>query len=137
MSSIAKARARVTPSAAASVVVLALTGVWIGTLASDLGGVGGPRALSDFGLMFAALGAGIACFLRARNEQGRERLFWRLIGAFALSWGIGQTCWTWYEVVQGREVPFPSLADVGYLLAVPFAAAGMLMLPTGTRSEEH
>jgi hypothetical protein len=112
--------------------MLVVAAVWIATLTSDVGGVGGPRALSDFGLMFAALGAGVACFIRARGQQRREQLFWRLIGAFALSWGIGQTAWTWYEVVQGREVPFPSLADVGYLLAVPFAAAAMFMLPSGS-----
>src|SRR5579859_383279 len=125
-------RARLTPSATASAVVIVLAAAWIAILSSDLGGVGGPRALSDFGLLFAALGAGVACFVRARGEQGRERLFWRLIGGFALSWGIGQAVWTWYEVVQGREVPFPSLADVGYLCAVPLAAAGLLMLPTGS-----
>jgi hypothetical protein len=31
--------------------------------------------------------------------------------------------WTWYETVLHRDVPFPSLADVGYLAAVPLAAA--------------
>jgi hypothetical protein len=31
--------------------------------------------------------------------------------------------------VLGREVPFPSLADVGYLAAVPLAAAALLSLP--------
>ena len=121
-----------TPNATASAVVLLLAVAWIVTFASDRGGVGRTRALSDFGLMAAALGAGAVCFLRARMEHGRPRLFWRLIGASALSWGIGQTIWTWYEVVQGREVPFPSPADVGYLCAVPLAAAGLLMLPTGS-----
>ena len=29
----------------------------------------------------------------------------------------------------GREVPFPSLADVGYLVAVPLAAAALLSVP--------
>jgi diguanylate cyclase (GGDEF)-like protein/PAS domain S-box-containing protein len=132
MPSVAKVRARLTPNATASAVVLLAATAWVVTLSSDLGGVGGPRALSDFGLMAAALGAGVVCFLRARKEHGRPKLFWTLIGASALSWGIGQTIWTWYEVVQGREVPFPSLADVGYLCAVPLAAAGLLMLPTGS-----
>jgi hypothetical protein len=48
---------------------------------------------------------------------------WRLMGLSALSWGSGQAAWTWYETVLGRDVPFPSLADVGYLAAVPLAAA--------------
>ena len=55
-------------------------------------------------------------------------------GASALSWGSGQTAWTWYESVLGREVPFPSLADVGYLVAVPLAAAARLSLPFAART---
>ena len=54
---------------------------------------------------------------------------WRLLGASALSWASGQAAWTWYESVLGREVPFPSLADVGYLVAVPLAAAALLSVP--------
>jgi diguanylate cyclase (GGDEF)-like protein/PAS domain S-box-containing protein len=50
-----------------------------------------------------------------------------------LSWGSGQAAWTWYESVLGREVPFPSLADVGYLAAVPLAAAALLSLPFAAR----
>ncbi len=49
--------------------------------------------------------------------------------AGAAAWSI----WTWYESVLGREVPFPSLADVGYLGAVPFAAAALITLPNGVR----
>ncbi|WP_159808745.1 GGDEF domain-containing protein [Cellulomonas citrea] len=49
----------------------------------------------------------------ARNRY--ELLAWRLVGAGAASWGLGQVVWTWDEVVLGLSVPFPSLADVGYL----------------------
>jgi hypothetical protein len=59
---------------------------------------------------------------------------WRLLGASALSWGSGQTAWTWYETVLGREVPFPSLADVGYLVAVPLAAAALRACPSPPRT---
>jgi diguanylate cyclase (GGDEF)-like protein/PAS domain S-box-containing protein len=127
-------RARLAPSAVKSAIVIALAAAWIAMLSSDLGGVGGPRALSDFGLAAAALGAAAGCALTARRGRGRARLVWALIGASAVSWGLGQCIWTWYEVVQGRNVPFPSLADVGYLGAVPLAAAGMLLLPTGSQS---
>ena len=37
------------------------------------------------------------------------------MGFSALSWASWQAAWTWYETVLGRDVPFPSLADVGYL----------------------
>jgi len=35
----------------------------------------------------------------------------------------------WYEHVARRELPFPSLADVGFLVAIPLAAAAMLAFP--------
>jgi hypothetical protein len=38
--------------------------------------------------------------------------------------------WTAYESIGGRDVPFPSLADVGYLATVPLAVAALLVFPT-------
>jgi hypothetical protein len=45
------------------------------------------------------------------------------------SWALGQATWVWYEHVARRELPFPSLADVGFLVAIPLAAAAMLAFP--------
>jgi diguanylate cyclase (GGDEF)-like protein len=50
-----------------------------------------------------------------------------------MSWGLGEVVWSWYELVQHREVPFPSLADVGFLFAVPLAALGLLAFPGAPR----
>jgi diguanylate cyclase (GGDEF)-like protein/PAS domain S-box-containing protein len=127
-------RARLSPGAVKSAIVIVLAAVWIATLSTNLGGIGGPRALSDFGLAAAALAAAAGCAFTARRAQGRARLVWACIAGSAGSWGLGQCVWTWYEVVQGRNVPFPSLADVGYLGAVPLAAAGLLLLPVGSQS---
>jgi hypothetical protein len=38
--------------------------------------------------------------------------------------------WSAYESIGGRDVPFPSLADVGYLATVPLAVAALLIFPT-------
>jgi hypothetical protein len=43
--------------------------------------------------------------------------------------GGRQATWVWYEHVAQRELPFPSLADFGYLTAIPLAAAAMLAFP--------
>ena len=43
------------------------------------------------------------------------------------SWAAGQVVWSYYEVVLGREVPFPSLADVGFLLFPLLAAVGLVI----------
>ncbi len=85
--------------------------------------------LSNFGLAGVALLTGCAAWARARRHQGSVARFWRLLGTAALSWSAGQMVWTYYESVRGQEVPFPSLADVGYLGLPPLAAAALMSLP--------
>jgi diguanylate cyclase (GGDEF)-like protein/PAS domain S-box-containing protein len=84
--------------------------------------------LSNLGLIGAAWFGAAGCFARSRRG---DRAPWLLIGAGSFSWGAGQAAWTWYESVQGREVPFPSLADAGYLLAPVLLVIGLLRLPSG------
>jgi hypothetical protein len=61
---------------------------------------------------------------------GRLRRGWFLMAGSCLAWGLGMVVWTTYESVLGRDVPFPSLADVGYLATVPLAVAALLIFPT-------
>ena len=109
--------------------IAVLTLLWLVCLVLGLGGQQTTQAISNFGLIAAAASAGLACLATARSGSCGHRRMWRLLGASALSWGSGQAAWTWYESLLGREVPFPSLADVGYLAAVPLAAAALLSLP--------
>ena len=116
----------------ATIAVVAL--LWLTCLVLGVGGPRATQAISNFGLIAAAASAGLACLATARRSSAQHRRMWKLLGVSALSWGSGQAAWTWYESVLGREVPFPSLADVGYLAAVPLAAAGLLSLPFAARS---
>ena len=111
----------------AAIAVVAL--LWLTCLVLGVGGPRATQAISNFGLIAAAASAGLACLATARRSSAQHRRMWKLLGVSALSWGSGQAAWTWYESVLGREVPFPSLADVGYLAAVPLAAAALLSLP--------
>ncbi|HJU00022.1 MAG TPA: EAL domain-containing protein [Actinomycetes bacterium] len=108
--------------------------LWLGSLVSGLGGARASQAISNFGLIVAAGAAGITCIRTARFSSPQQSRMWKLMGYSALSWGSGQAAWTWYETVLGREVPFPSLADVGYLAAPPLAAAALITLPFAARS---
>jgi diguanylate cyclase (GGDEF)-like protein/PAS domain S-box-containing protein len=108
--------------------------LWLACLVLGVGGPPTTQAISNFGLIAAAACAGMACLVNARRSTPQHRRMWKLLGASALSWGSGQGAWTWYETVLGRDVPFPSLADVGYLAAVPLAAAALLSLPFAARS---
>jgi hypothetical protein len=116
----------------AAMAIVAL--IWLGSLVFGLGGARASQAISNFGLIAAAGAAGITCIRTARFSSPRQSRMWKLMGASALSWASGQAAWTWYETVLGREVPFPSLADVGYLVAVPLAAAALIALPFAARS---
>ena len=104
--------------------------VWIALLA---GGPLNPLHVSNVGLAAISLAAAGAAFVAGRREGGREGRVWTLLAAAFLSWALGQLIWTWHESVLGNE-PFPSLADVGYLGAVPLVIAALLTMPTAAQS---
>ncbi len=108
--------------------VLSVAGAWCVTLLVLDGGRAG-QSFSNFGLLLVATAAGVVSLARWRRESGPERRFWLLLGLAQLSWAAGQAVWTWYESLLGREVPFPSPADLGYLGLPPLAAAALLTLP--------
>jgi hypothetical protein len=82
-------------------------------------------AIDDIGEAVAAAVASIACVWAARRAHGKDRLGWALMGTSAGLWAAGEVVWSIYEVGLGVQVPYPSLADVGFLSAVPFAIAGI------------
>src|SRR5258708_2638281 len=88
----------------------------------------GPRAVTaidDMGEGVAAALASAACVWAARRASGRDRLGWALMGTSAALWSAGEVVWSIYEVGMGVKVPYPSLADAGFLSSVPFAIAGI------------
>lgn len=87
-----------------------------------------------FGLI--PLGGGILGMMKSfewgglRSKFGRALFF---ISAGATSWGIGQMFWSvFYNFILRVEIPYPSLADVGYILAVPLWIIGIVNLSKAT-----
>ncbi|MEW6476208.1 MAG: EAL domain-containing protein [Actinomycetota bacterium] len=103
-----------------------VTALFFGWLALELGGARTTVTVDNVGLCLAALVAAVACGWAARGGAGRQWLW--LSGCSAL-WASGQAMWTWYELVLDRPTPFPSLADVGFLGAIPLGLAGLLAFP--------
>jgi signal transduction histidine kinase len=107
---------------------------WIGLGAGD---DGVTELVSNLVQASAALLAAAACFSAAgRNPYGFGRAWtaslhraWRLLGSAALAWGLGQVAWTVIELRDGTP-GVPTVADVGYLAAVPLLIAGVLAFPT-------
>jgi|SRR5579859_5917122 len=104
----------------------ALSIAFIGWIEFRVGGDQVTTAVDDIGEAVAAAIAALSCGLAARRAAGRLRAAWGLLAASAASWCAGEVVWSVYEVGLGIEVPFPSLADIGFLLSIPLAIAGIL-----------
>jgi len=89
--------------------------------------------LDDVAKLVAAVLAAVSCFFFGRLARMQMRLAWMWMGAFATSWAVGQAIITWYHVVEKRPAPFPSLADAGFLIALPVAAIGVLLFPSASK----
>lgn len=93
---------------------------------------GGPVVvvrLTDVATLLAAWSAAAACGLTARRSPLSLRPFWWLLASACAAWAVGETVWTWYEVVLAVSVPYPSWADVGYLAGTPLAVAAFVAHP--------
>ncbi len=90
--------------------------------------------ISNVGQVLAAGFAAVSCALAARRNAGSHRSAWAWLAAGMGSWCLGQCVWTSYELL-GRSVPFPSLADVGFL-GFPLAAGFGLLLWLGTQGNQ-
>jgi hypothetical protein len=101
-------------------------GAW---LLFSWGGVTTTVRFDDIGEFVIAFLAAAACAYTAVRHQGRTRLAWGLMGTSAFAWGVGQVVWSYFELLKGQHVPFPSFADIGYLTAMPFAIAAVLCFP--------
>lgn len=117
-----RATAMVRPLDVAAAATLAALTVGVVTGA---GGSDTSVAAADLSAVAAALAAAAAVARRIRTDASTAQP-WRWLLVALLLWAGGEILWTWYEVVRGVDVPFPSAADVSYLAAVPFAALGLL-----------
>jgi hypothetical protein len=64
-----------------------------------------------------------------KSVFGRSLVF--ILAGIAL-WGIGNLFWLHYNL-SGIEVPYPSLADIGYIGMIPLAAVGLFLLLKGIK----
>ncbi|MFB9993858.1 putative bifunctional diguanylate cyclase/phosphodiesterase [Deinococcus oregonensis] len=70
--------------------------------------------------------AALLCFRASARHGPRLALVWRWIGCGALAWFVSQVLYTLLSLLK---LPvFPSVADLTYLLVVPFIAIGILLL---------
>ncbi|MBP2328335.1 diguanylate cyclase (GGDEF)-like protein [Kibdelosporangium banguiense] len=79
------------------------------------------------------LSAVVCGWLVARRVNGPQR-WWRVLIAVGMfGWSCGQCIWSWYQLVENKGLPSPSLADVGYLSFPVFALPALFVLAKARR----
>ncbi len=64
----------------------------------------------------------------AYRSQGRMRIAWMLMTLGILSYALGDVAWAIIELGYNQN-PFPSVADIFYLVFYPFFALGIYFIP--------
>jgi hypothetical protein len=72
-----------------------------------------------FGFMNSAKWGGL------KSRLGQATFF---LAAGLTTWGLGQCYWSYATIRQLTEVPYPSWADVGYIISWPLWTAGIILL---------
>jgi diguanylate cyclase (GGDEF)-like protein/PAS domain S-box-containing protein len=102
-------------------------------------GWGGPDAqLAIADAIYLPLGGLVVLIavLAARRADDRPvRRAWSLFALSFVAYALGDFAWFWIEIVQGQEVPAPSIADLGYLAFYPLLMLGLLALPRTHRTD--
>ena len=129
-------RAEAVPVLVAVVVVLSAAVGLLTPWASTRAGV----VFDDVGELLVSAGAAVAAGTagwRARRSRSRQTLTWWWLAGGCASWAAGQAVWSWYEVLRNVTTPFPSLADVGFLLFPVAACVALLLYPAEGSAPQH
>jgi hypothetical protein len=110
-----------------SLLLSALVAAWIGL---QLGGTTTTLWVDDCAGAITAALACAACLGARRRHAGRARTFWLLLSCATGLWAAAEVTWAVYALGLQEAVPSPSVADVGYLLAVPIALAALMIHPS-------
>ena len=69
----------------------------------------------------------IRALLTARRQSAAQlRFAWNCFAAGCTCFALGMLVWDWFEPVEGRFRPFPTIADLGYLLVSLWYMAGFV-----------
>ncbi len=120
-------RAVATPLRRAAIFAGACTVLMVVWLQTEIGGHGATDVMDDTLQVVAPLFAAAGSLASGWAARGRLRIAWVMLGLSCLSWGVGSVLWEWQDVVGGNAMPYPSVADAGFLGAVPLGAAALLL----------
>lgn len=96
-----------------------------------MAGIGGEfvsTAVSDFGgILIIGTAAGVIIRTALRFGKGEPlRRQWLAIGIGVLFYTLGDVVWTYIELIQRVEVPYPGLPDIMYVALYGFLGYGIV-----------
>jgi diguanylate cyclase (GGDEF)-like protein len=122
--------AKIASIAAAATVVFA---AWL------IGGWGSESTLhvvDAIGLVGFSLFATVCAALAAGASRGRQRTAWLCMTVGLAGWALGEVIWAFEGLILNRD-PFPSVADVAYLIYPVGACLALLIFPGGYTSQSR
>ena len=114
--------------------VVVAVAVYVVLVRAHPGGSRGARWVDDLGQLVAAAVACLATARRSRQTETGAARSWTLLAAATGCWAIGEGAWSYYELLAGRQTPFPSVADAGFLGFPLLAVIGLLWWPSSALS---
>ncbi len=72
--------------------------------------------------------AAVCMIYAAKHTEGRSKSAWMILAVAQMASIFGEATWAFIEVGLHQN-PFPSLADVGFLMFYPLFAIGIFLLP--------
>ncbi|MBO0685383.1 MAG: SpoIIE family protein phosphatase, partial [Candidatus Dormibacteraeota bacterium] len=118
--------ARAWPRLVAVALVTAAYIVWV---RFQVGGDHVTRGVDDLGNVAAAAVAVTVSARRALRSSGAQaRYGWGLVAAFSAALGLGDAIYAYFDFFLRVPVPFPSAADVSYLIGSFLGVAAVLVL---------
>lgn len=69
------------------------------------------------------------------NSKLGKAIFFMALGIGA--WAIGELIWSYYNIFAGILIPYPSIADLSFVLYYPFFGAGIILLTDITTVREY
>jgi len=98
-------------------------------IAVQAGGDRGTLLVSDLGELLVVACAALIVLAVGRSFDAGEslRTQWTLVGVGMLAFALGDAVWSWIEVVQRAEVPYPGLPDVFYVSEYVFIGLALLI----------
>lgn len=120
------------------VAVLLFQAVFVGWIVVEPWGEVALTRFDDISLTLISCAATVACALSALRYRGtRHGTAWALVAGGLLFNTFGELAWGVQELAIPGEVPFPSVADIGYLGLYPLAFLGLLLMPQAPTSPSH